>query len=250
MGDENTIWKTDGSPPPDTPTLTRIAELANMCSLDSLERIQNLLDSIQMQGCTTLNPISAKDLTLQKLICKCQTNDENSQCLLYLYDRQHPAGFSFGFVCSWLFYHWLSTNLNMSFSYKCSPKATFSLLEKDMGLTRRSLSDMSKRGQCLAFIACAGECAFLFCLNINRQSLSGTPYILLLIAVSGMARQFIHQSKMTHCHIPYIHTSLPDFGIQIRSGPILRSASDPIYDKLPKFISYSFNVITAYSFIR
>jgi hypothetical protein len=51
------------------------------------------------------------------------------------------------------------------------------------------------------------------------------------------------------CHIPYIHASLPDFGIQIRSGLILRSASDPIYDKLPKFISYSFNVITAYSLI-
>jgi hypothetical protein len=52
------------------------------------------------------------------------------------------------------------------------------------------------------------------------------------------------------CHIPYIHASLPDIGIQIRSGPILRSASDLIYDKLPKFISYSFNVITAYSFIQ
>jgi hypothetical protein len=58
------------------------------------------------------------------------------------------------------------------------------------------------------------------------------------------------QPHMHHCHIPYIHASLPDFGIQIRSGPILRSASDLIYDKLPKFISYSFNVITAYSFIQ
>jgi hypothetical protein len=55
---------------------------------------------------------------------------------------------------------------------------------------------------------------------------------------------------LLQCHIPYIHASLPDFGIQIQSGPILRSASDPIYDKLPKFISYSFNVITAYSFIQ
>jgi hypothetical protein len=56
--------------------------------------------------------------------------------------------------------------------------------------------------------------------------------------------------KGGYCHIPYIHASCPDFGNQIRSGPILRSASDPIYDKLPKFISYSFNVITAYSFIQ
>jgi hypothetical protein len=52
------------------------------------------------------------------------------------------------------------------------------------------------------------------------------------------------------CHIPYIHASRPDFGIQIWSGPTLRSASDPIYDKLPKFISCSFNIIAAYSFIR
>jgi hypothetical protein len=51
------------------------------------------------------------------------------------------------------------------------------------------------------------------------------------------------------CHIPYIHTSHLDFGIQIQSSLILRSTSDPIYDKLPKFISCSFNVITAYSFI-
>jgi hypothetical protein len=52
------------------------------------------------------------------------------------------------------------------------------------------------------------------------------------------------------CHISYIHASHPDFGIQIQSGPILRSTSDPIYNKLPKFISCSFDIITAYSFIQ
>jgi hypothetical protein len=57
-------------------------------------------------------------------------------------------------------------------------------------------------------------------------------------------------SYLAECHIPYIHASRPDFGIQIWSGPTLRSASDPIYDKLPKFISCSFNIIAAYSFIR
>lgn len=85
VGDENTTWRTDGSPPPpDTAILTRIAELANMCSSDSLKQIQNLLDSIQTQGCATLDPISAKDLTLQKLIRKCETNDENSQYISFI----------------------------------------------------------------------------------------------------------------------------------------------------------------------
>jgi hypothetical protein len=82
------------------------------------------------------------------------------------------------------------------------------------------------------------------------------PYDRLLIDVTMHLNHHIQNKDSTNipdlqcCHIPYIHASCPDFGIQIQSGPILRSASDPIYDKLPKFISCSFNVITAYSFIR
>ncbi|KAG1761011.1 hypothetical protein EDD22DRAFT_848073 [Suillus occidentalis] len=51
----------------------------------SFKQIQNLLDSFQTQECTTLNYISAKDLTLQKLICKCQTNTANSQYIFLIF---------------------------------------------------------------------------------------------------------------------------------------------------------------------
>ncbi|KAG2355760.1 hypothetical protein BDR07DRAFT_1381281 [Suillus spraguei] len=163
LTNKEVAWQTDGSPPPpDTDMLTRIAELANLWSSDKLKHIQNLLAVIQEQKCAIVNPTSANDLTLQKLIRKCQTNGENGQYLSFIS---------------------MIDNIRLAFHlafFKNSPKASFRQLEKDMGLSRGSVSEMSKQGQRLAFIACAG-----------------TPYILLLIAVSGMAGQFIHQTKIT-----------------------------------------------------
>ncbi|KAG2030110.1 hypothetical protein BDR03DRAFT_987309 [Suillus americanus] len=170
--DEEATWQTDGSPPPpDAAMLTRIAELANLCSSDILKQIQNLLAVLQEQTCATINPTSAEDLTLKKLIHKCQTNDEHDQYLSFIS---------------------MLDNIRLAFHlafFKLSPRASFSQLEKDMGLSKGSVSNMSKRGQRLAFIACA---------DISRFPLSGTPYILLLIAVSGMNRRLVHRSKVTH----------------------------------------------------
>lgn len=92
--------------------------------------------------------------------------------------------------------------------------------------------------------------------DITFHEYTATQNTLTLAALQEQAcqlKEYVEErgvDEEVSCHIPYIHASLPDFGIQIRSGPILRSASDLIYNKLPKFISYSFNVITAYSFIQ
>jgi hypothetical protein len=84
-GDKITPWQTDGSPPPpDTATLTRIAELANLRSSDGQNRVQNLLSAIQKQTCVTLNSTSGEGLTLKGLISKCQTNDDNSHYLSFI----------------------------------------------------------------------------------------------------------------------------------------------------------------------
>jgi hypothetical protein len=84
------------------------------------------------------------------------------------------------------------------------------------------------------------ECAYTHNENGNRLHRQGA-----IVQVTDAT----HAVELI-CHIPYIHASRPDFGNQIWSGPILRSTSDLIYNKLPKFISCSFNIITAYSFIQ
>ncbi|KAG2357522.1 hypothetical protein BDR07DRAFT_1380057 [Suillus spraguei] len=119
LTNKEVAWQTDGSPPPpDTDMLTRIAELANLWSSDKLKHIQNLLAVIQEQKCAIVNPTSANDLTLQKLIRKCQTNGENGQYLSFIS---------------------MIDNIRLAFHlafFKNSPKASFRQLEKDMGLSR------------------------------------------------------------------------------------------------------------------
>ncbi|KAG1778087.1 hypothetical protein EV702DRAFT_1196503 [Suillus placidus] len=162
--DEEDSWQIDGSPPPPYPAmLNRIAELASLSSSQHLESIRSLLVTIQKQRLADLSPGTPEDLTLSGLIHKCKANSENGHYLSFIS---------------------MIDSIRLAFHlarFQSQGKGTFVQLDKDMALSKGSISEMYKQGQHLTFIACAG-----------------TPYILLLIAVSGMAPSLVYRTKTTH----------------------------------------------------
>ncbi|KAG1794477.1 hypothetical protein EV424DRAFT_1560315 [Suillus variegatus] len=124
--------------PPPTPThdvLTRIAELANLSSLDDLQSIKNLLGMIQKSS-DTLTLAQGGDLTLHSLLRKCRSNT----------DKSHYVSF-----VSMLDYIKLAFHLA---KFK-KQNITYSQLDLEVGLRPGTTAEYNKRGTRLAFIACA-----------------------------------------------------------------------------------------------